>query len=98
MIEEKNLQNIIDELIDLSNTKYGLLKVGRDTLNVDILFIERFSELKLKLGVESLNETDLSKYPKMKDLIEMVQKIHQYEDDTRVKNKRVNQAINAYKK
>ncbi|MBN2794401.1 MAG: hypothetical protein JXR88_03260 [Clostridia bacterium] len=98
MIEEKKLNDIIDELIDLSNTKYGLLKVGRDTLNVDILFIEKFSELKLKLGVESLHEADLSKYPKMKNLIELIKKINQYEDENRVTNKRVNQAINAYKK
>lgn len=97
MIETSKIKTIIDELIELSNTKYGLVKVGHDTLNVDVVFIEKFTILKSLLEVDSLGDVDFSEYPNMKSLIDLIKKINQLETESN-QNKRMNKAINAYKK
>ena len=95
-ITEKNL--VIDELIKLSDTKYGFLKVGKETLNTDILFIEKYSTLKELLGTETFEEIDFTRIPKMKVLKDLIEEINQYEKKKQNRNIRMNKAANAYRK
>jgi hypothetical protein len=89
---------IIDELIELSDTKYGFLKVGKETLNTDILFIEKYSKLKELLETETFEEIDFTKIPKMKILKDLIEEINQYEKKKQNRNVRMTKAANAYKK
>ncbi|MBI9014626.1 MAG: hypothetical protein JEZ08_20475 [Clostridiales bacterium] len=89
---------IIDELIELSDTKYGFLKVGKETLNTDILFIEKYSKLKELLGTETFEEIDFTEFPKMKILKEMIVKINQTENNRQKRNVRMTKATSAYQK
>jgi len=95
-ITEINL--IIDDLIELSDTKYGFLKVGKETLNTDILFIEKYSRLKELLKTETFEEIDFTKIPKMKVLKDLIEEINQYEKQKQNRNVRMTKAANAYKK
>jgi len=95
-ITEINL--VIDELIKLSDTKYGFLKVGKETLNTDILFIEKYSTLKELLGTETFEEIDFTRIPKMKVLKDLIEEINQYEKKKQNRNVRMNKAANAYRK
>lgn len=93
-IEQVN--QIIGELVELSNTKYSFIKVGRDTLNIDILFIEKYSMLKELLGSE-LDTIDMTQFPKMKELQVMIEKISssmQHEE----RDVRMARATKAYQK
>lgn len=92
------LNQLIDELIELSNTKYGFIKIGRDTLTNDILFIEKYGQLKESLGATTLEDIDLTKLPKIKDLKEIIQKINDLENGKQNKNVRMTKALGAYKK
>lgn len=89
---------IIDDLIELSDTKYGFLKVDKETLNIDILFIEKYSELKELLGTETFEEIDFTEIPKMKVLKDLIEEINQYEKKKQNRNVRMTKAANAYKK
>jgi len=89
---------IIDELIDLSDTKYGFLRVGKETLNTDILFIEKYSTLKELLGTETFEDIDFTRIPKMKVLKDLIEEINQYEKKKQNRNIRMNKAANAYRK
>lgn len=93
-----NLNDLIDELIELSNTKYGYLKVGRDTLNLDILFIEKYEALKKLIGSSSFEDFDFKDYPKMKDLKLIVEMISEFEKSKQNNNIRMIKASKAYKK
>jgi len=95
-ITEINL--VIDEIIKLSDTKYGFLKVGKETLNTDILFIEKYSTLKELLGTETFEEIDFTRIPKMKVLKDLIEEINQYEKKKQNRNIRMNKAANAYRK
>jgi len=88
---------IIDELIQLSNTKYGLVKVGRDTLSNDILFIERYEKLKEILGVRTLDEIDFKELPRIKNLKELIMKINDFDKSNQNRNIRLKKATKAYK-
>lgn len=88
--------NIIESLIEISNTKYGLLKVGKDTLNTDILFIEKYEHLKEILGANTLEHINKEDYPRLADLKRIIEKIHLYENQPR--NVRMTKAVSAYKK
>lgn len=91
-------EEIIEELIELSNTKYGYIKVGRDTLNLDLLFIEKYETLKKILGITSIETYDFSDLPRMKILKEQIEKISQYENKKVDSNRMMNKAVKAYKK
>lgn len=93
-----DINKLIEELIELSNTKHGLVKIGHDTLNIDVLFITRFEELKEELNVESLNDLDMSMYPRIKDLQESIKKINELDKNIENRNLRMKNASNAYKK
>ncbi len=93
-IEQVNL--IIDELIELSNTKYGFVKVGRDTLNIDILFIEKYATLKDLLGSD-LDTIDMTQFPKMKNLKDLIEQIGSMEQP-KERNVRMANASKAYRK
>jgi hypothetical protein len=88
---------LIDELIEISDTKYGYLKVGRDTLNEDILFIEKYEKLKEILGVSKIDEIDFKQLPKMKNLKAIIEKISDLESVNK-KNVLMAKATRAYKK
>jgi hypothetical protein len=91
-------KQLIDELIELSNTKYGFLKVGRDTLTHDILFIEKYEELKEIIGAASLENIDPKDLPRIKDLKEIISLINDFEIGKQNKNVRMTKALGAYKK
>jgi hypothetical protein len=88
---------LIDELIEISDTKYGYLKVGRDTLNEDILFIEKYEKLKEILGASKIDEIDFKQLPKMKNLKAIIEKISDLESVNK-KNVLMAKATRAYKK
>lgn len=94
----KEVDTLLEELIDLSNTKYGLIKVGHDTLQYDILFIEKFEKLKEMLGTTALEEVDLKQLPKMKALKVSIERIHTLEKSKQNQNVRMQQAVKAYRK
>jgi hypothetical protein len=89
---------IIEELIDLSDAKYGYLKVGRDTLNNDILFIEKYEQLKEILGAKTIEDIDFQELPRIKDLKDIIKKISDFEAIKQNRNVRLNKATSAYKK
>ncbi len=91
------INNLINDLIDLSNAKYCSLKVGQDTLHNDLLFIKKFEELKEKLAVKTLNDIDLKELPKIKELQNIINDINKYEIEKNNRNVRLNRASNAYK-
>lgn len=95
-MNREQVNQVIDELIELSNTKYSFIKVGRDTLNIDILFIERYSMLKELLGSE-LDTIDLTQFPNIKELQVVIEKINssmQHEE----RDVRMAKATKAYQK
>lgn len=89
---------IIDELIELSNTKYGFLKVGHDTLNIDILFIAKYEELKETLGTQDLDDINMTQFPKIKKLKELIVLINDIDDKRQQRNVRITKASKAYQK
>jgi hypothetical protein len=89
---------IIDELIELSDTRYGFLKVGRDTLNTDILFIERYSQLKQLLKTDTFDDINMTQFPKMKILKDLIEKISKLEEQKQNRNVRMTKATKAYQK
>ncbi len=89
---------IIDELIELSDTRYGFLKVGRDTLNTDILFIERYSQLKQLLETDTFDDINMTQFPKMKILKDLIEKISKLEEQKQNRNVRMTKATKAYQK
>jgi predicted small metal-binding protein len=89
---------IIDELIEHANTKYGLLKVGQDTLNTDILFIERYQALKEVLETTTFDHINMTQLPKMKILKNLIEKISQLENEKQKRNVRMTKAASAYKR
>ena len=89
---------IIDELIELSDTRYGFLKVGRDTLNTDILFIERYSQLKQLLETDTFDDINMTQFPKMKILKDLIEKISKLEEEKQNRNVRMTKATKAYQK
>lgn len=91
-------KQLIEELIELSDTKYGYIKVGRDTLNNDILFIEKYGQLKEILGATTLEDMDLKQLPRINDLKEIIKKINDLEKGKQNGNKRMTKALGAYKK
>jgi hypothetical protein len=93
-----NATDLIEELIEISNTKYGYIKVGRDTLNLDILFIENYEKLKDFLGTTSLEDFDYSELPRMKTLKNIVEKINAFNNDLKERNIKMSKAAKAYKK
>jgi len=91
-------KDIINSLIEISQIKYGLVKVGKDTLNQDILFIEKYELLKRTLNIENFDQIDLSDYPEIIQLKIMVEEINNLESNKEKKQIRLNQALKAYKK
>lgn len=89
---------IIDELIELSNKKYGFLKVARDTLNIDILFIEKYESLKEILGTHNLDDIDVKQLPRLIVLKELIVKISELENKSQNRNVRMVKASKAYQK
>jgi hypothetical protein len=89
---------IIEGLIKLSQRKYGLVKVGKETLTEDILFIEQYEKLKSALEVDQLEAVDIKAYPQLGELKRIIQAIHDYENNQPKKNVKINQAMKAYKK
>lgn len=89
---------IINELIELSDTKYGFVKVGRDTLNIDILFIERYESLKELLQIHDLDTIDVNQFPRLKELKNKIVKISNIEDERKNRNIRMKKASKAYQK
>ncbi|MCH4889283.1 hypothetical protein EZV73_16925 [Acidaminobacter sp. JC074] len=87
---------VIEELIELSSTKLGFLKVGRDTLNIDILFIEKYATLKETLGSD-LDTIDMTQFPKMKTLKNLIEEISSKEQP-KERNVRMANATKAYRK
>lgn len=92
------IKALIHGLITLSQEKYGLVKVGKNTLNEDILFIEKYAQLKLGLGVDDFDQIDLKAYPEMVQLKIMIEEIQRCENSKQDKHKKLNQALKAYKK
>jgi len=92
------VKEIINSLIEISQIKYGLLKVGKDTLHQDILFIEKYEQLKNELMVDGMDQVDFKAYPEMLQLKIMIEEIDRFEQNQSPQNKRLNQAIKAYKK
>jgi hypothetical protein len=93
----QNVNNLIEELIEISDTKYGLLKVGQDTILKDITFIEKYEALKLELNIDTFDDIDMTQIPKMKILKEWIEKINAIEQQKMNRNVRMNKASNAYK-
>jgi hypothetical protein len=93
----QNVNNLIEELIEISDTKYGLLKVGQDTILKDITFIEKYEALKLELNNNTFDDIDMTQFPKMKILKEWIEKINAIEQQKLNRNVRMNKASNAYK-
>ena len=89
---------IIEGLIKLSQRKYGLVKVGKETLTEDILFIEQYEKLKSALGVDHLEAVDTKEYPQLGELKKIIQAIYDFENEQPKKNVKINQAMKAYKK
>lgn len=89
---------IIEGLIKLSQRKYGLVKVGKETLTEDILFIEQYEKLKSALEVDHLDAVDVKAYPQLVELKKTIQAIHDFESGQPKKNVKINQAMKAYKK
>ena len=89
---------IIEGLIKLSQRKYGLVKVGKETLTEDILFIEQYEKLKSALEVDQIDAADTKAYPQLGELKKIIQAIHDFENDQPKKNVKINQAMKAYKK
>lgn len=88
-----DIETIIDELIELSYTKYSLLKVGQDTLQIDVLFVEKYEQIKDELNNEKTN------YPsKIKELQDIIKKIDESINNKKTRNLMMNKATNAYKK
>jgi hypothetical protein len=88
----------IQELIELSDTKYGLLKVGRDTLQTDIVFIEKYETLKTQLGINSFDDIDMTQFPIMRELKQRIEKINSLDEQKMKRNVRKTKATSAYKK
>lgn len=89
---------IIDELINLCSEKYRLISHGHDTLQLDVLFIEKFKNLKDVLKIEILTEKDFANTPKMKVLQKRIEEINKFEDSKNNRNVRMLRASKAYKK
>jgi hypothetical protein len=96
-MSNRAINEIIEELVSLSDTKYGLLKVGQDTLQTDIVFIEKYETLKTQLGINSFDDIDMTQYPKMKSLIEKIKEISKFEQQKLNRNVRMTKATSAYK-
>lgn len=97
-MDNKDVNRLVSELIELCDKKYGHIKVGIDTLHTDVLFIEKFERLKEILGVNSLNDIDITNLPKIKELQDIVKKINDLEINKQNRNVRMKKATNAYKK
>lgn len=92
------INEVIEELIELSGNKYTFIKVGKDTLNHDILFIERYTKLKELFNTETFDTIDLISFPRMKVLKNQIEQIAQFENNKIKRNVRMTQATNAYRK
>jgi len=92
------INDVIEELIELSGTKYTFIKVGKDTLNHDILFIERYTKLKELFNTETFDNIDLITFPRMKVLKNQIEQIAQFENNKVKRNVRMKKATNAYQK
>jgi len=93
----QSVNEIIEELIELSDTKYGLLKVGQDTLQMDIVFIEKYESLKQQLDMDTLDHIDITQFPRIRKLKESIEKINTLEQQKMDRNVRITKATNAYK-
>lgn len=89
---------MINSLIQISQEKYGLLKIGKETLNQDLLFIEKFQLLKHTLKVKSIDEVNVSDYPELKQLKIMIEEINALNHPELPKDMKLNKALKAYKK
>lgn len=94
----ETVREIIYNLIQISQDKYGLIKVGKDTLNQDILFIEKYETLKRTLNIENIDQVDFSEFPEILQLKIMIEEINEIENSRQNKNMTLNRAIKAYKK
>lgn len=92
------IKEMINSLIQISQEKYGLLKIGKETLNQDLLFIEKFQLLKHTLKVESIDEVNVSDYPELKQLKIMIEEINALNHPETPKDMKLNKALKAYKK
>jgi hypothetical protein len=89
---------IVNELIELSTTKHGFLKVGHDTLNIDILFIKKFEDLKVTLDTQDLDSINITQLPRIKELKELIVLISEIDNKRQQRNVRMTKASKAYQK
>lgn len=95
-LSEANI--LIEELIEISGIKYTFIKVGKDTLNQDVLFIEKYTKLKEILNTQTFDNIDFTEFPRMKVLKHQIELIDQFEKNKSNRNVRLTKATNAYQK
>lgn len=74
-MNEDKINTLIDELIQISLNKINYIKINKDTLNEDILFLHKYERLKSLLGVDSLSDIDSKEYPRISELKNIVSQL-----------------------
>ncbi len=96
--QNKVIDKIMLELIDLCSEKYRLIKIGQDTLQIDIVFIEKYENLKKLLGIDDLSNVDFNQTPNIKVLQDIIAEINNFENKKNNRNIRMSMVTKAYKK
>lgn len=76
LMKKDKVDLLIEELIQISLEKINYIKINKDTLSKDIVFLNKYEELKEILDIQNLSDISVDEYPNIVELKEVVLEIN----------------------
>ncbi len=75
LMKEDKVHVLINELIQISLDKINYKKINKNTLQEDIVFLDKYDKLKTLLEIDSISEIDITEYPEIGELKKIISQL-----------------------